>query len=542
MKPQFGANKERGSALLITLVLSATMGIALASYLAFVETQYTSIVRSQAWNSAIPASEAGLEEALTHLNKVGAGNRAVNGWEGASSSAVTKSRTFADGSRFQVTITSNSQPSITSVGYTKVGARSQEVSRSIRISTSRYGGNLKGLVARYDINMNGNTFVDSFDSRDPNYNTSGRYPADDASKQKDNAFVGSLLGNIATQNGKVYGMLATGPDGTATGNAGTRAWLASNSGIQDGHYRNDLPPDWTDVEMPSASGRWAPAYDQSVTVTNWNYTTNTIVVTTLPNPPPTNYTTSVQAVTSWNAPAAGSFTGSVTTNTVATTSTTYPASGTYYGNVTERIVVSGHGRNRVSTTYYDYMRYQYTYNTTTYTYVTVNATATTTTDDYDIALGTGDYILNSLSMSGQDKMIVTGDAWLYVTGDVSITGQGQIIIVPGASLRISVGGANADLNGNGVMNLTCDATKFKYEGLPTNTSLRMTGNASFTGQINAPHAAVQLGGGGNNSYDCTGSMFAYSISLNGHFSFHYDEALGTNETKVEYRVASWKEI
>lgn len=528
---------EGGSALLVTLVITGTLGVALASYLTLVEHQHSSIVRSQAWNAALPASEAGVEEALTHLRMVGAGARQTNGWSASDGGAVLKGRGFGARSRFQVTISSNTQPTITAVGYHTLVNTTNEVRRTIRVTTTRTSGALKGLVAKYDVSMNGNTKVDSFDSTDPNYSTNGRYPAETA-KQRDKAFVGSILGDITTGNGKIYGEVATGPGGDATGNVGDKSWHASHSGIQSGHERNDLGAEIPEVEIPSTANRWSPQVNAQVVITNWSFTTNSVTATSLPDPAPVNYVISTQQVTSATVPASGPY----TTNFTATTSTTMPASGTYYGNVTVRNVVEGHGRNRTTVTYYDYLLMSYNFNAVTYTWSTIDAEATTETETFDYVLASGNYLMNSLSLSGQKRMFITGDAWLYVTGDVSISGQGQIIIQDGASLRLSVGGASASLSGNGVLNLTANAKKFTYEGLPTNTSLRMTGNASFTGQITAPDADVQLGGGGNDTYDCVGSMFGRTISLNGHFNFHYDEALGKNTSQVEYRVASWTEI
>lgn len=73
-------SRKNGSALLVTLIITALLGTALASYLKLVQYQNRAVVRSQFWNAAMPVSEAGIEEALAHLNKVGDGERATNGW------------------------------------------------------------------------------------------------------------------------------------------------------------------------------------------------------------------------------------------------------------------------------------------------------------------------------------------------------------------------------------------------------------------------------------------------------------------------------
>src|SRR5690606_15641333 len=69
MKTSPSSSKRQGSVLLVTLVVTGILGFALASYLTLVGTQNRSVARSQNWNSSIPISEAGVEEAIVHLNK-----------------------------------------------------------------------------------------------------------------------------------------------------------------------------------------------------------------------------------------------------------------------------------------------------------------------------------------------------------------------------------------------------------------------------------------------------------------------------------------
>ena len=139
-------------------------------------------------------------------------------------------------------------------------------------------------------------------------------------------------------------------------------------------------------------------------------------------------------------------------------------------------------------------------------------------------------------------MLVAGDAVLYVTGDMAMTGQSQIIIAPGASLKLYVAGGSTNLAGNGIQNNNADATKFSYYGLPTNTDISIGGNAAFTGTIYAPNADLHLHGGGNDTYDVVGATVTKTVQMNGHFNFHYDERLGRTGGAVRYNVASWNEI
>ena len=77
--------------------------------------------------------------------------------------------------------------------------------------------------------------------------------------------------------------------------------------------------------------------------------------------------------------------------------------------------------------------------------------------------------------------------------------------------------------------------------MPTNTSIDYKGNASFVGTIKAPQATLKLGGGGTSDYDFIGSAVVRSLTMNGHFHIHYDEAV-LNAQSHEYGVSAWNEV
>ena len=162
--------------------------------------------------------------------------------------------------------------------------------------------------------------------------------------------------------------------------------------------------------------------------------------------------------------------------------------------------------------------------------------------NYTYVLTDGNWKLDSLSLSGQNKVLVLGQAILYVTGDVSLSGNSYIYVSTNSSFRFYVGGPTASIGGNGVMNTPGNATNFYYYGLPSNTSLSFSGNAAFTGAIYAPSAAFTLGGGGKSMYDFVGASVTASVKMNGHFKFHYDENLGKNGPRRGFTITSWNEI
>jgi hypothetical protein len=158
--------------------------------------------------------------------------------------------------------------------------------------------------------------------------------------------------------------------------------------------------------------------------------------------------------------------------------------------------------------------------------------------NFAYVLNGGNYQLSSMSLSGQNQVMVTGQSVLYVTGNLTMSGQSAFIIAPGASLKLYVAGARGNLTGQGVMNQTGFATNFVYYGLPTNTRVDLTGGSGFTGIIYAPQAALNVSGG---SVIC-GATISDTVSATGGFNFHYDESLASYNNGGNFIVTSWNEM
>jgi len=158
--------------------------------------------------------------------------------------------------------------------------------------------------------------------------------------------------------------------------------------------------------------------------------------------------------------------------------------------------------------------------------------------NYNTILDTGNYMISSLNGS----ILVKGDAVVWVKDDLALTGHEYIYIEPGASLKMYVSAPSVNLSGHGVINGTGSALAFQYFGLPSNTGLSFSGNATFVGVIYAPNAAFSLGGGGNNVYDFVGASITDTVRMNGHFNFHYDQALARNGPGRGLIPISWDEV
>jgi len=154
----------------------------------------------------------------------------------------------------------------------------------------------------------------------------------------------------------------------------------------------------------------------------------------------------------------------------------------------------------------------------------------------------GDYRASALS--GSVYINTNVNARIHITSSVSLTGTGdEIRLSPvGTKVELYMSGTTFTVKGNGVVNETGLAENFLYFGMPSNTAVEFAGNGAFTGAIYAPQAEFTLGAGGNNAIDFVGASVTRSVSMNGHFNFHYDEALSRIGDDRGYVPVSWAEV
>ena len=254
------ARSRRGSVLLTALVLGALAGIMLAACLQIIQSRHVSVMRSHAWNSAIPVLEAGIEEAFTHL-KVDTFDLTANGWEKVSVDVYQKTRTFPDSSYFITTISNTpGAPVIVSQGFVPLALEGGYVSRRVQVTTTNRATFNNAVAAVNRITLSAGAVVDSFDSTDSNYSTNGFY---DPNKRKSG---GSLVTNsklidaIHVGAGRIYGEVKTGPGGTVTvdsnGGVGEYGWSSAHPGqIQPEMVGDDMNVAFADQALPSS---WSP--------------------------------------------------------------------------------------------------------------------------------------------------------------------------------------------------------------------------------------------------------------------------------------------
>src|SRR3989442_240448 len=174
--------RTQGSILAYTLVATGIIALALISYLTLIRHANYATQRSQAWNECVAVMEAGVEEALTHINNSGLTNLLCNGWT-MPSDQYTQQRSFAS-DFYVVNISTASPPVITATGYVHIPLSTDKyLARTVQCNTTREGLFSKAIVAKNGIDLKGtNINTDSFISTDPNYSTGGRY---DPAKRRD---------------------------------------------------------------------------------------------------------------------------------------------------------------------------------------------------------------------------------------------------------------------------------------------------------------------------------------------------------------------
>jgi hypothetical protein len=501
--------QQAATALLVVMVLGGILCLGVMYYLSLIQQQNTLSVRSQAWNMAIAISEAGVEDGLQALNSTGAPSSA-DGWS-QDGTHYWRTNTLPDGSWYTVTMDlgNPSVPAITSRANVRLpamaaapslsmfaavgadGTASTFVSRAIRVTCSKNSSSLytAAMVSKHVIDLKGNgVLTDSYDSSDPTKSTNGKYdPTKYTGDYGDVATDDSVI--VGVQQANIYGRLHTGPTGSfdigTQGGVGTHAWQSVNDGMQPGYFLQDANFTFPDTTLPDTSTYEEP---QPLDVT---FPTNSVIPTfhtlngalwwLLPRPSPPGLVT--------NLDKKDNITGySWTTYTT----NTYYVTNRLYDNVLEA----------------------------NHNYVTSRLNGTT------IVQGPNVKLVLPNGLTGSEKL------FFNYTNNIN----------PGVT--VYCGGTSASISGNQYVNPSGFAGSLIVYCAPTVTSFVLNGNGQFTGVLVAPNADLKMNGGGSSDQDFSGSLMVNNVRLNGHFEFHWDEALGHMESDngARYLVKSWNEI
>ncbi|MDB6032613.1 MAG: hypothetical protein JWM16_2951 [Verrucomicrobiales bacterium] len=133
-----------------------------------------------------------------------------------------------------------------------------------------------------------------------------------------------------------------------------------------------------------------------------------------------------------------------------------------------------------------------------------------------------------------DQMLVQGEVYLWVKGNLKITGNLKMDS-PGDRLTVYVSGS-IDLSGS--CDKSVDPKDLIIYGLPTCKSVSIKTGSKMECVLYAPSADINLVG----TAQLFGSIAGYSITMNGNTGFHYDESLGRRTGYLGYRPVSWREL
>lgn len=160
------------------------------------------------------------------------------------------------------------------------------------------------------------------------------------------------------------------------------------------------------------------------------------------------------------------------------------------------------------------------------------------------------YILNSITLAGGQVLDLTGNPAgtptyieIYVTGDISSTGNSQIVLQPGVKAKIYFAG-NATITGNGLVNINNQPGDLLLYGVTplsnATRTLNLGGNGQLSAAVYAPDYDVSIHNSGVRG-TVSGSFVGKTVTMTGVTDLHYDEALGAGGVINNYKIVSWFE-
>lgn len=186
MRIKLSRQKNQGTILLVCLGGAVIIGIGLVGVLTMVNAENTNVARGQAWNNAMVLSEAGVEEGMALINKYVSSSSPVTSWTTTAASAdgwsqsgnvFTLTRNIGAG-YYQVWITnlSSTKPVIKSTGTVLwTNGPVTPIARAVLVTPTLTTPFQGPLTVKNSASLNGNSIIDSFNSRDPNYSVNGQY-------------------------------------------------------------------------------------------------------------------------------------------------------------------------------------------------------------------------------------------------------------------------------------------------------------------------------------------------------------------------------
>lgn len=246
-------SSQRGSVLIVALLLSAVVAIGIGSYLTLSTSSLRLSNRSFYNTAAINLAETGVEEAVWCFNQATAGVAVATAWTGWTLSGNYAKRTYTDfalnnnvTASVRVLVehynpSASQQPKVFAEATVSLPTESRTITKTVEVNLRRRSRFAMGLVAKNQIRFNGNAAsVDSWNSL---YDDAGNLRASpvaySSTYKKDNGSVGSTsvaVGSVAINNADIWGFASVGSStttGLSVGTNGIVGPFGSPSGYVD---------------------------------------------------------------------------------------------------------------------------------------------------------------------------------------------------------------------------------------------------------------------------------------------------------------------
>ena len=257
---------QRGSVLLVALILAAVIAISLTSYMGLATNISKLSYRSHYAGVAMNTAESGLEQAMWSINKKKDGvSTAWDGWD--ITSGTTARRTFSlgtvsGGGTVSVKVLVSDRNLTTTNPYAIARAivtpvKGAVIEKWIKISLYQRSRFSNGLVAKDGITFSGNNaYVDSYNSANGSYSAS---PATTNRFARGSAGSASVaIDSLSVGNADIYGYASIGTsnyDGLDVGSQGkvTGDFNASSGTIDYSHVATSFTANFEAITAPATS-------------------------------------------------------------------------------------------------------------------------------------------------------------------------------------------------------------------------------------------------------------------------------------------------
>ncbi len=133
---------------------------------------------------------------------------------------------------------------------------------------------------------------------------------------------------------------------------------------------------------------------------------------------------------------------------------------------------------------------------------------------------------------------------IHVTGDITVSGNGEIEVKPGVHATIYFD-KNVDITGKGLVNTNNQPANCLLYGVQPDPNaqtphVKLGGNGAITSAVYAPGHDIEVKGAGNTGH-VFGSVVGKTVFMNGVTNLHYDEALSAAGLINNYQIVSWFE-